>query len=300
MTVEIVKRPPDPERMIEGLRDTGYKFNTAIADIIDNSIAAGATLVDLSILMDLRNNARVSIADNGEGMDRDGLINAMTYGSKRRSDPSSLGKFGLGLKTASTAFCRRLTVISRPGAKAPPLEAVWDLAYVAEHGWELQLSDEPDVEALEHLNEVAAGSAGTVVLWTQVDRLIKDYQSPGGSHAQNALNRSVAQLKSHLSMVFQRFLDPSDTRARTVDIRVNGEKVLAWDPFCTGIADKVGDDAVKVEVADGREAQFTLRAFILPRKEEFASDAALKQSRLGNDTQGIYIYRENRLIQEAT
>ena len=300
MAIELVDTPPDPERMIEGLRDTGYKFNTAIADIVDNSVAARATVIDLQILMDLRNDIRISIADNGEGMDRDGLINAMTYGSRRRSDPSSLGKFGLGLKTASTAFSRRLSVISRSSGAGPLMQATWDLKHVAENGWKLLLSDEPDEEAIDHLNSIAPGSSGTVVLWTNVDRLIKEYMSPGGNAAQNALNRSISGLRSHLSMVFQRFLDHSDSRARNVEIRVNGEKILPWDPFCTEFSDKVGDDTVKVDIGDNSEAEFHLRAYILPRKEEFPTDAALKQSRLGNDTQGIYIYRENRLIQEAT
>ena len=106
---------PDPARMIEGLRDTGYEFVTAVADIIDNSIAAEATLVDVRINMDYRGNVRVCIADNGIGMDRDDLLNAMKYGSQRRDNPASLGKFGLGLKTASTAFCRRLSVLNAPG-----------------------------------------------------------------------------------------------------------------------------------------------------------------------------------------
>lgn len=300
MAIESVETPPDPERMIEGLRDTGYKFNTAIADIVDNSIAARATLVDLQILMDLRNNIRIEIADNGEGMDREGLINAMTYGSRRRSDPASLGKFGLGLKTASTAFARRLSVISRATGSAPLLQATWDLQHVAQNGWKLLVSDEPDEEAVDHLNTLAPGASGTVVLWASVDRLIKEYISPGGNAAQNALNRVVTNLRSHLSMVFQRFLDPADGRARNVEIRVNGEKIVAWDPFCAGVSDKVGDDVVKVSIGDTEEAQFQLRAYILPRKEEFSTDAALKQSRLGNDTQGIYIYRENRLIQDAT
>lgn len=63
---------PDPARMIEGLRDTGYEFNTAVADIIDNSIAANAGVVDVDVQMDFRGNVRVSISDNGTGMDRDG------------------------------------------------------------------------------------------------------------------------------------------------------------------------------------------------------------------------------------
>lgn len=300
MAVEKVQVPPDPERTIESLRDTGYKFNTAIADIVDNSIAARATVIDLQILMDLRSNVRVSIADNGDGMDRNGLLNAMTYGSARRADPSSLGKFGLGLKTASTAFCRKLSVITRSASDMKPLQATWDLHHVAENGWELLVNDEADAEAAEHLQAVAPGKPGTVVLWQQVDRLIKDYVTPAGSAAQNALDRAVKGLREHLAMVFQRFLDPTDERAPTVEIRVNDEKILPWDPFCVGQADKVADEVVTIEAPGGRQARIIFRAYILPRKEEFTSDAALKKSRLGNDTQGLYIYRENRLIQDAT
>ena len=104
--------PPDPERVMEGLRDTGYNFNTAIADIIDNSIAAEATKIDISIDLSPVGDITVFIADNGTGMDEEGLQNAMRYGSRQREDPSSLGKFGLGLKTGSTAFCRCLSVVS--------------------------------------------------------------------------------------------------------------------------------------------------------------------------------------------
>jgi hypothetical protein len=300
MAVEKIQAPPDPERTIESLRDTGYKFNTAIADIVDNSIAAKATVIDLQILMDLRSNVRVSIADNGHGMDRKGLINAMTYGSARRADPSSLGKFGLGLKTASTAFCRRLSVITRSRSDMAPLQATWDLRHVAQHGWELLVDDKADFEAIDHLNTVAVGSAGTVVLWQQVDRLIKDYVTPSGAPAKNALDRAVKGLREHLSMVFQRFLDPSDDRAPTIEIRVNDEKLLPWDPFCVAISDKVADEVLMIGTPGGTQAKIVFRAYILPRKEEFPSDIALKKSRLGNDTQGLYIYRENRLIQDAT
>jgi signal transduction histidine kinase len=114
MAIEDIELPPDPERVIVGLRDTGYEFETAVADIVDNSIAANATHVDLWLGADHRGNIRLSFVDNGDGMDRDGLINAMQYGSKARPSAASLGKYGLGLKTASTAFCKRLSVVSRP------------------------------------------------------------------------------------------------------------------------------------------------------------------------------------------
>jgi hypothetical protein len=285
---------------MEGLRDTGYKFNTSIADIVDNSIAARATAIDLKIHMDLRNKIRMSIADNGEGMDRDGLINAMTYGSRRRSDPSSLGKFGLGLKTASTAFCRKLSVISRNSAEMLPLQATWDLDRVATEGWKLSIDSDADKEAVDHLKEIASGRAGTVVLWQEVDRLIKDYVVPSGIPAQNALDRAVKGLREHLAMVFQRFLDPADTRAPTIVLRVNDEKVAPWDPFCVAVSDKVADELVEISLPTGSTTKCILRAYILPRKEEFADELSFRRSKLGNDTQGIYIYRENRLIQDAT
>src|SRR4051794_4416782 len=127
-TIEV---PPDVARITEGLRDTGYDFNTAVADIIDNSIAAEATVVDVRLAADFGGSLLLSVTDNGEGMDRDALVNAMKYGSKRRPHAKSLGKFGLGLKTASTAFCKRLSVISRAVGNSPPLRATWDLEDIA-------------------------------------------------------------------------------------------------------------------------------------------------------------------------
>ena len=109
--------PPDPARVMEGLRDTGYNFNTAAADIIDNSIAAKATKVDVYINLDATQNITVLFADNGCGMNESELLNAMKYGSKERKNAASLGKFGLGLKTASTAFCRSLSVSLRYSRK---------------------------------------------------------------------------------------------------------------------------------------------------------------------------------------
>jgi Histidine kinase-, DNA gyrase B-, and HSP90-like ATPase len=222
---EKVELLPDPKRMIEGLRDTGYEFDTAVADILDNSVAADAKNIDLRLDQDVRGNIRLSLADDGTGMDRKGLLNAMRYGAQMRPNPSSLGKYGLGLKTASTAFCRRLTVASRPDAESDALAATWDLDHVAKSGaWEILLSDEPDEEILEHLDEVAPKSAGTVVVWQKVDRLLKDYADPTGKPAQRALKQKEEQLRKHIAMVFQRFLDPKDKRATTVKITLNGAR----------------------------------------------------------------------------
>ena len=297
---EAVILVPDPKRMIEGLRDTGYEFDTAVADILDNSIAADAKNVDLRIDMDLRGNITLSLADDGCGMNRADLLNAMTYGAKLRPNPASLGKYGLGLKTASTAFSRRLTVASRPSAKDSVLAATWDLDHVGSSGkWEVLLSDDVDDEIIDHLDEVAPETSGTVVVWQKVDRLLKDYADAGGKPAQKALKQKEDALRRHIAMVFQRFLDPKDRRARTVSIKLNGAAVKAWNPFVPELSELVAEEEVPVEMPSKRDASFTVKAYILPRREDFPSTELAKEAALSSDNQGIYIYRENRLIKDA-
>lgn len=289
--------PPDPQRISEGLRDTGYEFPTAVADILDNSIAAGANTIDVTLARDFGGNTLVAVADDGCGMDRDGLINAMRYGSKRREDASSLGKFGLGLKTASTAFCRRLSVISRPSPGTPELKATWDLDHIAQIGrWELQVGLPPAHE-VKLLDTVAAGKSGTLVIWENVDRLLRDYAKPDGKAAKNALKRYEDDLRFHMGMVYQRFLDAADSRARTVVMRLNGVQVKAWDPYCTAVTGKpVLEQKMEVVIGEAERATFTLRAFVLPAKDEWTDLDARKEARLTNEMQGIYVYRENRRI----
>jgi len=285
---------------MEGLRDTGYSFETSVADLVDNAIAANATTIDIRVQMDLLGRVRLSITDNGDGMDSKHLQEAMTYGSPRRPDPASLGKFGLGLKTASTAWCRRLSLISRPSGEVGPAMATWDLDYVTERGqWLLQVSDEVDDEVVQCLDQVAAEHSGTVVLWTKVDRLLRSYSNPAGGPARRALKSRCEDLQRHLAMTYQRFLDSKDRRARSLRIRVNGTPIHAWSPFQEGLSELVAEEVKEVETGGKHNAKFTVRAFILPRREEFPDDAQARAAQLSPDMQGIYIYRENRLIHSA-
>jgi len=287
---------PDPIRMVEGLRDTGYQFNTAVADVIDNSIAAAASFVVINLNMDFRGQLTLEIFDNGIGMNRDELVNAMKYGSNPRPSPASLGKFGLGLKTASTAFCRQLSLVSRREAGSPLLKATWDLDHIRNlNKWEL-IVEEPDEEEIEAFNRVIGESSGTLVVWRKIDRLLKNYATLGGSAAQKALQKIVQNLHFHLGMIFQRFLDKSDTRTQNVKMSLNGLTVDPWDPFCVDESLVVSEDNPVVELPDGNQAGFSMKAYVLPRKEEFSSDGAAKAARITNTNQGIYIYRENRLI----
>lgn len=294
---EIISVPPDVQRVVEGLRDAGYELNTALADIIDNSIAAGAKNVDVRLALEYGGNLLVAVGDDGCGMDREGLINAMKYGSRKRDNLASLGKFGLGLKTASTAFCRRLVLVSRPSGTAAPLRAIWDLDAMSDaDDWRLELG-EPSIDEAALLDEVAPAGSGTVVIWDKVDRVLPDYRRKEGQAVKSAVKRIEVSLRDHVAMVYQRFLDAADTRARNVDIRINGERVKPWDPFCLAETGKPDvERPMDVELTDGSKAAFLLRAFILPRKEEFSSEENRVAARISNDLQGVYVYRENRLI----
>lgn len=287
---------PDPERIVNGLRDTGYNFNTAIADIIDNSIAANANMVSINVMLEPDMKTKVYITDNGIGMNEQGLKNAMRYGSKARAEKKCLGKFGLGLKTASTAFCRKLSVISRSEEDSQIRKVQWDLDYIGSKGaWLLQFPP-LDIDETREFEDITNGGHGTLVVWDNIDRLMKDYKTY--KNAQKGLQNILDKLRFHLSMVFQRFLDKNDSRANNVDIFVNTVKVEPWDPFCVSEPKTIllQDENVPVEMPDEAKASFHIAAYIVPRKGDFTTIQAEKNAQISNDMQGIYVYRENRLI----
>ncbi len=295
-SVEETSCPPDAARVMEGLRDTGYDFNTAIADIVDNSIAANANKVEINILLDPNQCITVYIADNGCGMGHNELHNAMRYGSNKRPDAASLGKFGLGLKTASTAFCKRLSVVSRDTGTDAVLKAQWDLDYIVEkNNWLLRWPDVTDDE-MEMLDLAAEGSHGTLVVWESVDRLMRQYSSM--AYASKALKRIEESLRFHLAMTYQMFLDHEYRDVPDVDITLNGMPVAFWDPFCSKIegTDVLLDIKQDIDLPDGTTAPLELRAYVLPDINSFKTPEDKEYARVSNDRQGFYIYREHRLI----
>lgn len=294
--------PPQAARTIEGLRDTGYEPSDALEDIVDNSIAAGATEVLVRVWMTPAGEPLVTVSDNGHGMDEADLINAMTYGSAARQNRASLGKFGLGLKTASTAMCRQLTVVTRAKDGATPQAATWDLDFVQERNeWLLQRPD-PTPEQLELLDEAAAGSSGTLVIWSKVDRLIHDYVNPAGSAAQKALARRVGEFRASLALTYLRFLrgDPPHKKVRII---LNDEDVEPWDPFGEDFGTEVLlDQEIPVQIRDGdatKNASFRLRAFALPPRSELTKDQR-DRAKILTANQGFYVFREGRLLAHGT
>lgn len=293
---------PDAPRLIFGLRDTGYNFRTAAADIIDNSIAAKADQVNVEIT--LRQNGRklVYFGDNGDGMDAQGIHRAMRYGAPERENPESLGKFGLGLKTASSSACLKYTLISRKGSDQELAKLAWDLEYVAQQKrWEMLR--EPVTSDEQEMFEELCGDKGTLLIWENCDRILtKDYE-PGSVRERDAINRLAQSLVKHLSLVYHRFLDKADDRERNVSIFVNQIPVDPWNPFYPARSEQVlaeKKQKLLVEMPDGSEEVANIRAWILPHRSDMTKDEEKTYARISNRAQGFYVYREGRLIQDGS
>ena len=292
---------PDAERLIFGLRDTGYSFNTAAADIIDNSIAANATELNIQIELEKDGRKFVCFGDNGDGMDYEMLHEAMRYGAPARANPASLGKFGLGLKTASSSVCLKFTVISRRSLDMDFAKLAWDLEHVKlRNQWEM-LREEITADE-ENLFEELCGDKGTIVIWSKCDRLLsKEYIDPGGVHEQNAIKRLGDRLKDHIALIYYRFLDPNDTRERPVCISVNGEQVTHWNPFYPGKAEQGLPDnlqKLEIEMEDGAVEVANIKAWILPNRRDLTKEEQ-DAARITNRGQGFYIHREGRVIHQG-
>ena len=293
---------PDPSRLIFGLRDTGYNVRTAAADIIDNSIAAKADRINVEIILRPDGRKLVYFGDNGEGMDAAGIHRAMRYGAPERDNPESLGKFGLGLKTASSSICLKFTLISRKSASQQLEKLAWDLDHVAkQRRWEML--QEPVTADERETFEDLCGEHGTLVIWEKCDRILsKDYDA-GGTREQAAIKRLGETLSKHLALVYHRFLDKKDERERNVEISVNQLPVAPWNPFYPERAEQVLPDKKQnlvVELPDGSEQVARIRAWILPHRSEMTKTEEQLYARISNKAQGFYVYREGRLIQDGS
>ncbi len=290
---------PDATRLIFGLRDTGYNVRTAAADIIDNSVAASATQINVEVVLHEDGRKVVYFGDNGNGMDAAEVHQAMRYGAPARENPESLGKFGLGLKTASSSVCRKFTVISRASLGQPLAKLTWDLDYVADlDRWEMLR--EPITPDENEMFEELCGETGTLIVWEKCDRILsKDYEA-GGTREQAAIRRLTDALSRHLSLVFHRFLEKNDRREKNIEIFINSSPVVPWNPFYPQKSEQVLAEAKQqliIELPDGSEETAHIKAWILPHRRDMTKDEEREYARISNRAQGFYVYREGRLIQ---
>lgn len=279
--------PPRAGAMIEALRGLGYSTATALADIIDNSIAAFATHVDICFSWD-GPLSTITILDDGTGMNERELDLAMRLGEKSPLDarnPSDLGRFGLGLKTASFSQCRRLTVASSKEGRVTCLR--WDLDILASSendGWYLLEGPAQGSERL--LQALSSKEHGTLVVWELNDRIVTP-----GFREQDFLDL-IDKVERHLAMVFHRFLASPQPK---LSLSLNGCPVRPWDPFLTTHPATWSSPVATFVTAGG---QVEAQGHVLPHKDRL--DQGVHETAAGPDgwtaQQGFYVYRNERLL----
>jgi Histidine kinase-, DNA gyrase B-, and HSP90-like ATPase len=291
---------PSAKRLIKSLRDMGYDFSQAVADVVDNSIEAGATLVAIDVEFD-GDDSWVRIADNGTGMKPDVLREAMRYGAERQYADDDLGKFGLGLKTASMSQCQCLSVASRWNPDRADIAAYsWDLDHIERtNRWEILPLDRSGLG--KTTREPLKDTTGTVVLWQRLDRIL-GYRHPYGEAARKHLSQTCREIELHLGMVFHRFLS-GEVRRKRFKLLLNGNEIKPWDPFCRSEERTRPLQAVSIPVLhEGVSGEVLLESFVLPHQEDFSSPEAFRNASgpaSWNQQQGFYMYRAGRMIQSG-
>lgn len=275
---------PEASSMIETFRAIGYGIEAAIADIVDNSVSAEAKNVWINFEWK-GSETWVSVKDDGCGMNNEELIQAMKPGSKNPLDDRSrkdLGRFGLGLKTASFSQCRQLTVLSKKDDSISYW--TWDLDYVKESGrWEL-LKFLPD-EGME--TGIDNQKSGTIVVWNDIDRLVKDFH-PDDKKALEKFLLVMDQVKKHLAMVFHRFIDNG-----SIKIWFQEREVKAWNPFLTS------EPATQIFPDEFiNSGKVIVKGFVLPHKSKLSPETYKEAEgpKGWGGQQGFYVYRNERLL----
>jgi hypothetical protein len=281
--------PPYAPTLIESTRAIGYTSEAAIADIVDNSVSAFASFVDIFFFP--IGDAYIAILDDGTGMAPDKLDTAMRYGSQSPNEEratNDLGRFGLGLKTASLSQCRTLTVVTKQNDQIEGRR--WDIDHVvSERDWSLLvLETDGEFNSIPRIEELKKLRSGTLVVWQNLDRLMV-----GEIDYARSLTKKMDEVRTHLSLVFHRYIR-GEAGLKRVAIRMNNTVIEPADPFLSKRHTQVMADEV-LEI-DG--AKVVVAAYMLPHFSTLTSDelAALGGKDGLRKRQGFYIYRNKRLL----
>ena len=280
-----IERDPPAKALIVGIRAIGYNFSTAVADIIDNSISAQASRIDI-ISEISENNVFVEFLDNGIGMNYDELENAMLLGSNRDGRQESdidLGRFGLGLKAASLSQCRVFTVVSKADDLINAI--TFDLNLIEfESKWKLRVLDEDEINDIPNIYKLKEYSSGTLVVWNEFDKI-----QCVAKKFEDSFREVVADAKRHVELVFHRFYS-------TNEIYFNCRRIEKRDPFLCGSAPRQQTGHTERLKVNNRDIYVT--PYSLPYWNTITDE---EKSLLGYpksiyDDQGFYLYRNKRLI----
>lgn len=277
------------------MRSMGYTFESAIADIIDNSISADCREIHLQFPKDAL-NCFVSILDDGSGMSQSELFAAMRYGSsaseEERTD-TDLGRFGLGLKAASLSQCRKLTVVSKCNNVVSGYS--WDYSYIIKHkDWFLIELSQDEINKTPSVESLFTQESGTLVVWEDFDIIEKS--SNGLTYA--TLCDYKDKIIKHIALVFHRYIDAS--KKEKITMSLNNHKIAALDPFLESNPKTTRKKEIDIAINDSNniERHVMVQPFVLPFYKDLSES---DKNKLGGveslrTKQGYYIYRNKRLI----
>ena len=287
--MRVIDLPPIAPTLIESTRAMGYSLEAAIADIIDNSIAANATEVDISFFP--LHGAYISILDNGTGMNSAQINHAMQYGSQNPLDDrasSDLGRFGLGLKTASLSQCKSLTVASKQNGVIEVRK--WDIDFVRSTGmWSLiSMTDANEIDSIPDIDSLKKLDSGTLVVWQELDRM-----KEGTVDFTKSMGKAIDIVRDHLSLVYHRYIS-GEPGIQKLTIRINNDEIEAADPFLI----KKSDQTMQEETYMINGQKIKVQPFILPHISKMTAKEIKAAG--GKDglrkLQGFYVYRNKRLL----
>ena len=276
---------PPATSLLKGLRAIGYSFATAVADIVDNSITAQAKNIKLHS-DPLDDEPYFLVFDDGYGMNYQELENAMLFGSNRDDKvdcEEDLGRFGLGLKSASLSQCKKFIVVSKRYGRINAMS--YDIDEIEKtNSWDLEILTKDEIENLPFVDELKKMESGTIVIWNKFDKLI----SESGNNFENAFRNTIAEVKKHLEYVFHRFYD-------SINIYINTRRIERRDPFLLS----------SMKAQHGRANYITIgdqSIVVIPHTLPYANTLTQEEKALlGNpksiyDEHGFYLNRNKRLI----
>ena len=299
---------PNASRFLEGIRHIGYTPESAICDLIDNSLSAGATKVGITMSQKPDKNWRVYIADNGGGMNPDVLKQAMGFGSPKEIQTSAFNVYGMGMKTSSIAFSRRFTVVSN-GSEGDTYSATWDLDEQVEKPWFYHFVPATDNQK-EFLKKIAGTGTGTVVIWENADfRGGAEDRTSAGSYDSLPTAKFLDGIKDYIEMAFGRFLLGTSKIFPKVEIFLNGEPCVGWNPIDSDFTHpkwNTIEDHLIFAYTDPKTKQtnnlpyLLTTSVILGKNDDDVVPGGKLKSRNQSRNQGIYVYRLDRVISDPS
>lgn len=282
---------PNASVLINSMRSIGYDFKSAVADIIDNSITAEAKEVDVNFTISKDEKITLRILDNGVGMDRDTLLEAMRFGTIKINGRSNddLGRFGLGLKTASISQARKFSVISKKDGVVSAL--CWDLDEIIDESWKMIVLNEEDLTKYEEYHKVKNYTSFTLVIWEKIDSL--DSEVDIYNDDLEVFHKFIEITKEHVALTFHRYIENG------LRINFNKDKLTAKDPFLKNHhKTKINpEQSISTKTKQKEDVEIQFQVFILPyHKDLKPSDYDLIGGRDLLKDQGFYIYRNKRLM----